>query len=74
MTIEERVEHLKSSIKHNKKVADRTQRLLEKEESELKKLEKKICICPACNKMQELKSLKVTHIICKYCGYQITKS
>ena len=71
--IEERVEKLKQSIKHNKKIANRLHRLISKDLAELKKLEDKICVCPHCNKTQELPSQKATVFECKFCGKEITK-
>lgn len=72
--LESQIERLQLSIKHNEKVVEKTQRLLDKEKLELKKLEKRVFVCPACNKIQELKSLKTTKLVCRYCGYQVIKS
>ena len=72
--LESQIERLQLSIKHNEKVVEKTQRLLDKEKLELKKLEKRVFVCPACNKIQGLKSSKATKLVCRYCGYQVIKS
>ena len=72
--IEERYKQLKAGIKHNNKKFLEYKRRLEKDEAELKKLEKKICICPACNQAQEILNPKATSITCRYCGLTFYKT
>lgn len=68
MAIEEQYAQLKASIKHNTKKILEYEYRLEKDKHKLKQLERKVCICPACNHIQEIPKTKATEIICKYCG------
>lgn len=71
--IEEQYKQLKASIKHNTKKLLEYERRLEKDKAELKRLERKVCVCPACNHIQEIPKTKATEIICRYCGLTFFK-